>query len=168
MIQIEDTYRFEQPDQLIDAFNVNQGEAMKELQHLAAWVREQYPEGYLLTWLLNQPGLWWCDGEIYQAALSKDGARLKRYVQKNDQQEMLQGIASKLSHDESWDALAVSLGRIFALYQQELTQLQERRVQQVSRSRSKASDSENWSSDISVQKPLPDPNADPITGVEKS
>lgn len=44
MIQIEDTYRFEQPDQLINAFNVNQGEAMKELQHLAAWV-EQYPEG---------------------------------------------------------------------------------------------------------------------------
>ncbi|MBO9998691.1 MAG: hypothetical protein J7641_06720 [Cyanobacteria bacterium SID2] len=134
---------------------------MNELQHLAAWVREQYPEGYLLTWLLNQPGLWWCDGELYQAALSRDGARLKRYVQKHEQQEMLQGMTSRFS-DESWGALAASLAAIFAVYQKELTQLQERRYHRSAKARTNS----DWSPDVSVQKPLPDPSTDPITGVD--
>lgn len=137
---------------------------MNELQHLAAWVREQYPEGYLLTWLLNQPGLWWCDGELYQAALNRDGARLKRYVQQNEQQPMIRGMATKLPSDESWTALAVSLSRVFTIYQQELSQLQERRLH--NRVQSPSPESESWSSEISVQQPLPDPTADPITGVD--
>lgn len=138
---------------------------MNELQHLAAWVREQYPEGYLLTWLLNQPGLWWCDGELYQAALSRDGARLKRFVQSNEQQEMLQGMAKRLS-PESWNAMATSLASIFAVYQRELTQLQERRLHQIATSKADSKMDSDWSSDLSVQKPLPDPTADPITGVD--
>ncbi len=102
---------------------------MSELQHLAAWIKEQYPEGYLLTWLLNQPGLWWCDGEIYQAALLNDGDRLKNFVRENEQNEMLRGITSKLDQEDNWQALAASLSRVFEVYKQELSQLQSKRLQ---------------------------------------
>ena len=129
--------------------------SMGELQHLSAWVKEQYPEGYLLTWLLTQPGLWWCDGEIYQAALLKDGDRLKQYIQKNEKNEMLRGISSKLTSDRDWQALATSLAQVFAVYQKELSPLQTQRLQQ---------DMMRQQGDVDpivgadkVQQPLPDP-----------
>ncbi|MBE9042104.1 hypothetical protein IQ235_15085 [Oscillatoriales cyanobacterium LEGE 11467] len=128
---------------------------MGELQHLTAWVKEQYPEGYLLTWLLTQPGLWWCDGEIYQAALLKDGDSLKQYIQKNEKNEMLRGISSKLKSDRDWQALATSLAQIFAIYQKELSQLQTQRLGQDLARQQGAVDSIAGTG--GVQKPLPDP-----------
>lgn len=141
---------------------------MSELQHLAAWIKEQYPEGYLLTWLLNQPGLWWCDGEIYQAALLNDGERLKNFVRENDQNEMLRGITSKLDQDDNWQALAASLTRVFEVYQQELSQLQSQRLQR-ERLPGKPSDSYKRTQrrpSSEVQQPLPVPLADPLIGHE--
>ncbi|HIK30451.1 MAG TPA: hypothetical protein IGS17_14200 [Oscillatoriales cyanobacterium M59_W2019_021] len=140
---------------------------MSELQHLAAWIKEQYPEGYLLTWLLNQPGLWWCDGEIYQAALLQDGDRLKNFVRANEENEMLQGITSKLDQEENWQALAASLTRIFEIYQQELSQLQAQRLQR-ERLLGKPSVGTTRPTDkhppTDIQQPLPIPTADPLIG----
>ncbi len=68
---------------------------MDELKYLANWVKEQHAQEYILTWLLNQPGLWWSDGEAYQAALQKSGKLLKEYVQKNQTGDLFQGIAEK-------------------------------------------------------------------------
>ncbi len=143
--------------------------ATYELRHLTAWIKEQYAEGYVLTWLLTQPDLWWCDGDVYQGALLKDGDRLKRFVQQNEQSEMLRGLSDKLGRDDNWEAVAASLTRIFEVYQQELTQLQDRRRQQqavVRRNPSPSTDKvqvEAWSA-IDVQKPLPEPFADTLTG----
>lgn len=100
---------------------------MDELKQLATWVREQHAEEYILTWLLTQPGLWWSDGEVYQAALAKASDRLKIYVQKSDRNEILKGIAENLSQEESWEVVAASLSRIFEVYQEELAKLQDYR-----------------------------------------
>ncbi len=100
---------------------------MEELKQLATWVKQQHAEEYILTWLLTQPGLWWSDGEVYEAALAKSSDRLKSYVQKNERSEILRGIATSLAEDESWEAVAVSLTKIFAVYQEELAKLQEYR-----------------------------------------
>jgi hypothetical protein len=152
------------------------GKVMDELKHLAAWVKEQHAEGYILTWLLTQPGLWWCNGEIYQAALLKDGDRLKEIVRQNEQSPLLQGITEKLDHEEGWNALAASLTRVFDVYQAELTKLQDARRQrdmsqrkaENSKGKSKAKPQSNqddeWSP-LDVQQPLPAPySSDPITG----
>lgn len=142
---------------------------MSELQHLAAWIKEQYPEGYLLTWLLNQPGLWWCDGDIYQAALLNDGERLKNFVRANDGNEMLQGITSKLDQDDNWQALAASLSRIFEVYQTELSQLQSQRLQRDRLPGMPSDDRPGQTegrSSTQVQQPLPVPLADPLIGRE--
>lgn len=142
---------------------------MSELQHLASWIKEQYPEGYLLTWLLNQPGLWWCNGDIYQVALLSDGERLKNYVRANDENQMLQGITSKLDREENWQAIAASLSRIFEVYQAELGQLQSQRLHG---ERLPATPSDNppeqteGRSSTQVQQPLPVPFADPLIGRE--
>ncbi|MCL2930786.1 MAG: hypothetical protein MGG11_00315 [Trichodesmium sp. MAG_R03] len=65
---------------------------------------------------MNQPGLWWSDGEAYQAALQKSGKLLKEYVQKNHIENLFQGIAEKIVDDENWDEVAESLARkIFCL-----------------------------------------------------
>ena len=143
--------------------------ASNELHHLTAWIKEQYAEGYVLTWLLTQSGLWWCDGEVYQGALLEDGDRLKQFVAQHEQTEMLRGLTDKLDREDSWEAVAASLTRVFEVYQQELTQLQDRRRQQqavVRRNPSSNSDKiqvEAWSA-IDVQKPLPEPFADTLTG----
>ncbi|QIZ70586.1 hypothetical protein [Oxynema aestuarii] len=141
---------------------------MQELKHITAWVKEQYAESYLLTWLLSQPGLWWCDGEIYEAALLKDGDRLKALIQKHEQSELLTGITEKLARDESWDALASSLTRIFEVYQEELTKLQDARRKREILQRRQGGNHKNsgdgWSREVS--KPLPQPHADPLTGID--
>lgn len=98
---------------------------MEDLQYLAAWVKEQHAREYILTWLLSQQGLWWSDGEIYQAVLQKSGKLLKAYVQKRQAGELFEGISEKLVADENWDDLVVSLGQIVAVYQEELLKLQE-------------------------------------------
>jgi len=99
---------------------------MEDLQYLAAWVKEQHAREYILTWLLSQQGLWWSDGEIYQAVVQKSGKLLKAYVQKRQAGELFEGIAEKLVGDDNWDDLVLSLGRIVAVYQEELLKLQER------------------------------------------
>ncbi|MDE5114352.1 MAG: hypothetical protein O4803_08865, partial [Trichodesmium sp. St15_bin1_1] len=98
---------------------------MDELKYLANWVKEQHAQEYILTWLLNQPGLWWSDGEAYQAALQKSGKLLKEYVQKNQTGDLFQGIAEKIVDDENWDEVAESFARIISVYQDELMRLQD-------------------------------------------
>ncbi|HIK12967.1 MAG TPA: hypothetical protein IGS52_22360 [Oscillatoriaceae cyanobacterium M33_DOE_052] len=133
----------------------------EELKHIAAWVRERFPEGYLLTWLLTQPGLWWCDGEVYQAALLKDGDRLKSQIQKNESSFLLDGITDKLTQDENWEAVAASLTRIFEVYQEELAILQEQRRQREARLRQALPKS--WgASPTAIEDSLP--TGDTLTG----
>lgn len=138
---------------------------MQELQHLAAWVKERYAQEYILTWLLSQPGLWWSDGEVYQAAMQKSGKLLKEYVQKKQEGEVFQGIADKLVKDETWDAVAVSLGRIFGVYQQELAKLQDphRREEGVKKTASSTELKVQAAPVLEVQQALPDPYSDPLT-----
>jgi hypothetical protein len=153
----------------IASYSLPTDRRMSELKHLTAWIKEQYPEGYLLTWLLSQPELWWCDGEIYQAALLQDGTRLKNYIEQNEHNEMLLGITSKLSQDENWQSIARSLAVVFELYQQQLSQLQSQRLQlnQLQRTQESANfQNQNERLSIEVQKPLPIPANDPLTGYE--
>jgi hypothetical protein len=139
---------------------------MEDLQYLAAWVKEQHAREYILTWLLSQQGLWWSDGEIYQAVLQKSGKLLKAYVQKRQAGELFEGISEKLVGDENWDDLASSLGRIVAVYQEELVKLQERDMR--GDGLKKKSISQPVSGDslsvLEVQQALPDPYADTLTG----
>ncbi|OCR01336.1 hypothetical protein BCD67_12650 [Oscillatoriales cyanobacterium USR001] len=135
---------------------------MQELQHLAAWVKERYAQEYILTWLLSQPGLWWSDGEVYQAAMQKSGKLLKDYVQKKQEGEVFQGIADKLVKDETWDAVAVSLGRIFGVYQQELVKLQDPSRREGGKAAS-ADLTVKAAPVLEVQQALPDPYSDPLT-----
>jgi hypothetical protein len=139
---------------------------MEDLQYLAAWVKEQHAREYILTWLLSQQGLWWSDGEIYQAVLQKSGKLLKAYVQKRQAGELFEGISEKLVGDENWDDLAISLGRIVAVYQEELVKLQERDMR--GDGLKKKSISQPVSGDslsvLEVQQALPDPYADTLTG----
>lgn len=143
---------------------------MQELQHLAAWVKERYAQEYILTWLLSQSGLWWSDGEVYQAAMLKSGKLLKEYVQKKQQGEVFQGITDKLARDESWDAVAISLARIFAVYQEELMQLQDpsRRAEGLKKTFNSQPLIAEDSPVLEVQQALPDPFADTLTGDEVS
>jgi len=139
---------------------------MEDLQYLAAWVKEQHAREYILTWLLSQQGLWWSDGDIYQAVLQKSGKLLKAYVQKRQAGELFEGISEKLVGDENWDDLVVSLGRIVAVYQEELVKLQERDMR--GDALKKKSISQPVSGDslsvLEVQQALPDPYADTLTG----
>lgn len=139
---------------------------MEDLQYLAAWVKEQHAREYILTWLLSQQGLWWSDGEIYQAVLQKSGKLLKAYVQKRQAGELFEGISEKLGEDDNWDDLVASLARIVAVYQEELLTLQERDMR--GDGLKKKSISQPVSGDslsvLEVQQALPDPYADTLTG----
>ncbi|ERT07292.1 hypothetical protein M595_2743 [Lyngbya aestuarii BL J] len=138
---------------------------MEELKHLATWVKEQHAPEYILTWLLNQPGIWWSNGEVYQAALQKSGKRLKEYVKSSKQSGLFQGMADKIVNDESWDQIAISLARIIAAYQEELGKLQDQNRLRIVRkpvsNDQNASSDDAWSA-IGLQQPLPDP--DSLTG----
>lgn len=141
---------------------------MDELKYLATWVREQHAREYIFTWLLNQPGIWWSNGDVYQAAIQKSGSRLKEYVKNSKQEGLFQGIADKIRSDEAWDAIALSLARLIATYQEELVKLQEQnrldinKVSEISPKFNPEID-DIWSS--SLQEPLPDPNSDALTGL---
>jgi hypothetical protein len=139
---------------------------MEDLQYLAAWVKEQHAREYILTWLLSQQGLWWSDGEIYQAVVQKSGKLLKAYVQKRQAGELFEGISEKLVGDDNWDDLVLSLGRIVAVYQEELLKLQER--DRRGDGLKKNLISQPLTADalplLEVQQALPDPNADTLTG----
>lgn len=139
---------------------------MEDLQYLAAWVKEQHAREYILTWLLSQQGLWWSDGDIYQAVLQKSGKLLKAYVQKRQAGELFEGISEKLVGDENWDDLVVSLGRIVGVYQEELLKLQER--DRRGDGLKKKLISEPLTGDslslFEMQQALPDPYADTLTG----
>ena len=146
---------------------------MDELKYLANWVKEQHAQEYILTWLLNQPGLWWSDGEAYQAALQKSGKLLKEYVQKNQTGDLFQGIAEKIVDDENWDEVAESLTRIISVYQDELLRLQDYSRRKNSRHILKKNiNSDNLSvknydkdnEEMEIQQALPDPFADALTG----
>ncbi|MCW6051847.1 hypothetical protein K4039_17545 [Lyngbya sp. CCAP 1446/10] len=139
---------------------------MEDLQYLAAWVKEQHAREYILTWLLSQQGLWWSDGDIYQAVLQKSGKLLKAYVQKRQAGELFEGISEKLVGDENWDDLVVSLGRIVAVYQEELVKLQERDMRGDALKKKLISQpvSGDSLSVLEVQQALPDPYADTLTG----
>jgi hypothetical protein len=139
---------------------------MEDLQYLAAWVKEQHAREYILTWLLSQQGLWWSDGEIYQAVVQKSGKLLKAYVQKRQAGELFEGIAEKLVGDDNWDDLVLSLGRIVAVYQEELLKLQER--DRRGDGLKKNLISQPLTGDalplLEVQQALPDPYEDTLTG----
>ncbi|NJK65144.1 MAG: hypothetical protein HC789_02695 [Microcoleus sp. CSU_2_2] len=139
---------------------------MEDLQYLAAWVKEQHAREYILTWLLSQQGLWWSDGEIYQAVLQKSGKLLKAYVQKRQAGELFEGISEKLVADENWDDLVVSLGQIVAVYQEELLKLQEcdRRGNGVKKNLNSNPLTGDPLPLLEVQQALPDPYADTLTG----
>ncbi|MDE5122359.1 MAG: hypothetical protein O4965_20780 [Trichodesmium sp. St19_bin1] len=142
---------------------------MDELKYLANWVKEQHPQEYILTWLLNQPGLWWSDGEAYQAALQKSGKLLKEYVQKNQTGDLFQGIAEKIVDDENWDEVAESFARIISVYQDELMRLQDySRRKNGKNILKKNMNSDNLSvkdyEEMEIQQALPDPFADALTG----
>ncbi|VXD15429.1 conserved hypothetical protein [Planktothrix serta PCC 8927] len=141
---------------------------MEELQYLATWVKEQHAQEYILTWLLAQPGVWWSNGEVYQAVLQKSGKRLKEFVKKSKQGDLFQGIADKIVNDESWDQIAESLARLMAIYQEELVKLQDQgRLQPSTRLSVKvpSAPSKSWSNVDVQQQPLPDPNTDALTGL---
>jgi len=139
---------------------------MEDLQYLAAWVKEQHAREYILTWLLSQQGLWWSDGEIYQAVVQKSGKLLKAYVQKRQAGELFEGIAEKLVGDDNWDDLVLSLGRIVAVYQEELLKLQERdrRGDGLKKNLISQPLTPDALSLLEVQQALPDPYADTLTG----
>ncbi len=139
---------------------------MEDLQYLAAWVKEQHAREYILTWLLSQQGLWWSDGEIYQAVVQKSGKLLKAYVQKRQAGELFEGIAEKLVGDDNWDDLVLSLGRIVAVYQEELLKLQERdrRGDGLKKNLISQPLTAEALSLLEVQQALPDPYADTLTG----
>ncbi|MEG4283071.1 hypothetical protein QUB68_08080 [Microcoleus sp. A006_D1] len=139
---------------------------MEDLQYLAAWVKEQHAREYILTWLLSQQGLWWSDGDIYQAVLQKSGKLLKAYVQKRQAGELFEGISEKLVGDDNWDDLVVSLGRIVAVYQEELLKLQERdrRGDGLKKKLISSPLVGDSLSLLEVQQALPDPYADTLTG----
>lgn len=139
---------------------------MEDLQYLAAWVKEQHAREYILTWLLSQQGLWWSDGEIYQAVVQKSGKLLKAYVQKRQAGELFEGISEKLVGDDNWDDLVLSLGRIVAVYQEELLKLQERdrRGDGLKKNLISQPLTADALSLLEVQQALPDPYDDTLTG----
>jgi hypothetical protein len=139
---------------------------MQELQYLANWVKEQHAQEYILTWLLNQPGLWWSDGEAYEAATQKSGRLLREYVQKNQAGDLFQGIADKIVGDDSWDEVAISLAKIISIYQEELVRLQDysRKRSALRRKPPTPPVAGNTPELLPVQQALPDPYTDPLMG----
>lgn len=135
---------------------------MEALQHLATWVKEQHAQEYILTWLLTQPGIWWSNGEVYQAALEESGTRLKEYVQKQQQDELFKGIADKLQ-PEQWDKIAGSLNRILTVYQTELLKLQAEQQNQLKKTVARQASAIDRNPALSLQQALPDPG-DALTG----
>ncbi len=101
-----------------------------ELMQISSWVTEQYAETYLLTWLLSQWELWWCEGEVYQATVLTDGDRLQAFVENSEGDELIKQVADKLTERGSWERIAISLNRIFQVYRQELMHLPALRHQQ--------------------------------------
>lgn len=138
---------------------------MEEYKHVTAWVKEQFAEGYLLTWLLTRSQLWWCEGELYQTAVLKDGDRLKAFVENQEQDEFLLEIAETLTRNQSWDAVAAALRTVFLTYQQELTKLPDsRRADRISRrSENQTATLESWSREASLSNQQP--SADTLTGL---
>ena len=119
--------------------------------------------------MLNQPGLWWSDGEAYQAALQKSGKLLKEYVRKNQSGDLFQGIAEKIVDDESWDEVAESLARMISIYQDELVRLQDYNRRKNSKNLVKKNlNSDDLSvednEEMEIQQALPDPFADALIG----
>jgi hypothetical protein len=132
-----------------------------ELMQISTWVTEQYAETYLLTWLLSQWELWWCEGELYQATVGTDGDRLQAFVQNSEGNEAIQQVAQKLSDRGSWDTMAASLNRIFQTYRQELIYLPARRHQQQVIEK----DPEQNSTPALLQPEFINPYADSLTGL---
>ena len=91
---------------------------------------------------------------------------MKAYVQKRQAGELFEGIAEKLVGDENWDDLVLSLGRIVAVYQEELLKLQER--DRRGDGLKKNLISQPLTGDalplLEVQQALPDPYEDTLTG----
>lgn len=129
---------------------------------ISTWVTEQYAETYLLTWLLSQGEMWWCDGEIYQATIFKDGDRLQAFVHNSAADELIQQVAQKLTKKASWDRIANSLNRIFQSYRQELMHLPVLRYQQEVKLEKK---SDNGNTPSLLQPEFVNPYADSLTGL---
>lgn len=141
---------------------------MQDLQHIATWVKEQHAHEYIFTWLLSQPGLWWSDGEVYQAVLQKSGPLLREYVQKKHQGQLFQGIVDKLESEQSWETLAISLSRLLVMYQEELVKLQEqsRHLSTPKTLSTRHQNSVELTPMLEVQQALPDPREDVLMGKE--
>lgn len=133
-----------------------------QLMQISTWVTEQYPETYLLTWLLSQGELWWCQGEVYQATVLTDGDRLQAFVQNSEEDELIQQVAQKLTEKACWDRIATSLNRIFQIYRQELTHLPRLRYQQEAKLEKH---SENGKTPALLQSEFINPYADSLTGL---
>jgi hypothetical protein len=143
---------------------------MEDLQYLATWVKEQHAHEYILTWLLSEPGLWWSQGEVYDAVSQKSGKLLKEYVQKKQQDQLFQGIADKLGSDESWDIVVGSLGRVLGVYQEELVKLQDQSRRLVGVKTGSVSNQlpVDLMPILEVQQALPDPYQDALTRSDPS
>lgn len=128
---------------------------------ISTWVTEQYAETYLLTWLLSQGELWWCQGEVYQATVFTDGDRLQSFVHNSEEDELIKQVAQKLTDKASWDRIATSLNRIYQIYQQELMQIPVLRYQQEAK---REKQSENGKNPALLQPEFINPYADSLTG----
>lgn len=128
---------------------------------ISTWVTEQYAETYLLTWLLSQGELWWCEGEVYQATLVSDGDRLQAFLQNSEEDELIKQVAQKLTDKASWERISTSLNRIFKIYRQELMHLPGLRYQQEAK---QENHSENGKTPALLQAEFTNPYADSLTG----
>ncbi len=133
-----------------------------EFMQISTWVTEQYAETYLLTWLLSQWELWWCEGEVYQAAVVSDGDRLQAFIQNSEGDELIKQVAQKLTEKASWDRIANSLNRIFQIYRQELMHLPVLRYQQELKLEKL---SKNGETPALLQSEFINPYADSLTGL---
>jgi hypothetical protein len=132
-----------------------------EFMQISTWVTEQYAETYLLTWLLSQWELWWCEGEVYQATVLTDGDRLQAFVQNTEEDELIKQISQKLTDQASWDRIANSLNRVYKIYRQELMHLPVLRYQQEAKLEQ---NSENGNTPALLQPEFINPYADSLTG----
>ena len=129
---------------------------------ISTWVTEQYAETYLLTWLLSQGELWWCEGEVYQATILTDGDRLQAFLQNIEGEELIQQVAQNLTKKASWDRITHSLNRIFQIYRQELMHLPVLRYQQEAKLEKHAG---NGKKPALLQPEFINPYADSLTGL---
>jgi hypothetical protein len=116
---------------------------------------------YLLTWLLSQGELWWCEGEVYQATVLTDGDRLQAFVQNSEEDELIKQVAQKLTDKASWDRISNSLTRIFTIYRQELMHLPLLRYQQEAK---QENHSENGNTPALIKAEFINRYADSLTG----